>query len=216
MTPRALDHLVVAAASLEQGAAWCEATLGVLPAAGGRHPLMGTHTRLLAIGSEAFPQAYLEILAIDPQAPPPGRPRWFGLDDPDLQARLQDGPRLVHWVARTNAIDTDRQALIDLGCAPGDVVKASRGALSWQILLRPDGQLMRGGALPTLIQWDGAHPADALPASGVALQALSLRGLPPRIHAWIGMSGVDRLEDPGPALCATLATARGPVRLESR
>ena len=215
MTPRALDHLVVAAASLEQGAAWCEATLGVLPAAGGRHPLMGTHNRLLAIGSEAFPQAYLEILAIDPQAPPPGRPRWFGLDDPDLQARLQDGPRLVHWVARASAIDTDRQALIDLGFAPGDVVKASRGALSWQILLRPDGQLMSGGALPTLIQWDGAHPADALPASGVQLQSLALAGMPAPLHAWLAMPAVDGLGADGPTLRANFATPRGPVNLES-
>ena len=80
-----LDHLVVAAASLEQGAAWCEATLGVVPGPGGVHATMGTHNRLLRIATEAFPDAYLEIIAIDPAAPAPGRPRWFGLDDPVLQ-----------------------------------------------------------------------------------------------------------------------------------
>jgi hypothetical protein len=68
----AVDHLVVAAATLEQGVAWCEATLGVTPGPGGRHALMGTHNRLLNLGSAAFPHSYLEIIAIDPEAPAPG------------------------------------------------------------------------------------------------------------------------------------------------
>ena len=61
-----LDHLVIAAASLAEGVAWCEATLGLTPGPGGSHPLMGTHNRLLNIASAAFPQAYLEIIAIEP------------------------------------------------------------------------------------------------------------------------------------------------------
>jgi hypothetical protein len=48
---RAVDHLVIAAASLEEGVAWCEATLGVTPGPGGEHPLMGTHNRLLRIAT---------------------------------------------------------------------------------------------------------------------------------------------------------------------
>ena len=40
-----VDHLVVAAASLEEGAAWCEATLGVAPAAGGEHVLVDADLR---------------------------------------------------------------------------------------------------------------------------------------------------------------------------
>lgn len=216
MNVRAVDHLVVAAADLEHGAAWCEATLGVAPGPGGRHALMGTHNRLLAVGGTHFPQAYLEIIAIDPAAPPPARPRWFGLDEPPVQALLRSGPRLVHWVARTPAIAHDRQALIDFGRAPGDIVVATRGALSWRILLPPDGRLTDGGALPTLIQWDSAHPTEAMPASGVVLGALALRGLAPQIHRWLSVPGVDRLDGPGPALCARFATPRGPVTLESR
>ena len=65
-----LDHLVIAAASLAEGVAWCEATLGVVPGPGGSHPLMGTHNRLLHIASAAFPQAYLEIIAIEPGKQP--------------------------------------------------------------------------------------------------------------------------------------------------
>ena len=70
------DHLVLAARDLDRGGAWLEDRLGVALTAGGRHSRMGTHNRLLSLG-ENF---YLELIAIDPQAPPPDRPRWFGLD----------------------------------------------------------------------------------------------------------------------------------------
>jgi Glyoxalase-like domain len=69
-----VDHLVVAADTLEQGASWCEATLGVAPAPGGEHPLMGTHNRLLRIATVNYPRAYLEIIAAQPGRRP-GRGR---------------------------------------------------------------------------------------------------------------------------------------------
>ena len=75
-----LDHLVIAAHTLEQGVAWCEATLGVVPGPGGRHALFGTHNRLLRIDRPGFANSYLEVIAVDPEAPSPGRARWFGLD----------------------------------------------------------------------------------------------------------------------------------------
>ena len=82
-----VDHLVVAAHSLEQGADWCQRVLGVASRPGGKHGAMGTHNRLLALSSAAYPRSYLEIIAIDPDAPAPSRPRWFGLDDAALQQR---------------------------------------------------------------------------------------------------------------------------------
>lgn len=215
-----LDHLVVAAHSLEQGVAWCEATLGVTPGPGGRHALMGTHNRLAKVATEAFPDAYLEIIAIDPLAVPPGRVRWFGLDDPVLQAQLRaDGPRLIHAVARTAQLDMQRWALITLGLKPGNPVRAGRdtpqGPLAWQILLRDDGALECGGALPTLIQWEGRHPAQAMPDSGLTLQALALHGVPDRARELLKLRGVDVQPGPGPALRAVLATPLGTVTLES-
>lgn len=86
--PLALDHLVLAARTLDEGVQWCEATLGIRPEAGGQHVFMGTHNRVFAIASAAFPRAYFEIIAIDPALPAPGRTRWFDLDDPALQRML--------------------------------------------------------------------------------------------------------------------------------
>ena len=52
-----LDHLIVAAATLAEGVAWCEDMLGVTPGPGGQHPLMGTHNRLLKIATAQHPDA---------------------------------------------------------------------------------------------------------------------------------------------------------------
>jgi len=197
-----LDHLVIASATLEEGVAWCETTLGVTPGPGGKHPLMGTHNRLLKIATPVFPNAYLEIIAIDPAATPPSRPRWFGLDTPELNAQLRSGPRLIHAVARTTNLDMHRWGLITLGLQPGEPVSASRetptGVLAWQILVRRDGQLECQGALPTLIQWSGQHPAQSMPESGITLQSLTLRGLPERVQALLRLKGV-QIDSPLPA-----------------
>ena len=78
MAHAVVDHLVVAAPDLDSGSAWLEAKFGARLAPGGCHAAMGTHNRLLRLG----PTLYLELIAIDPAAPKPGRSRWFGLDDP--------------------------------------------------------------------------------------------------------------------------------------
>ncbi len=176
----ALDHLVVAAATLDEGVAWCEATLGLTPGPGGQHPLMGTRNRLFSIASADFPLAYFEIIAIDPAAPAPGRRRWFDLDDAALQERLcHDGPQLVHWVVRVDDARAAAAAWRAQGLDAGEVITASRptpaGLLQWQITVRPDGQRLYGGLLPTLIQWGAVHPATAMPGSGVALEMLTLQ-----------------------------------------
>lgn len=211
-----VDHLVVAAPSLDEGARWCEAALGIRPGAGGQHPSMGTHNRLFNIGSEAFPQAFFEIIAIDPAAQAPGRARWFGLDD----LELSNGPRLLHFVARSSAIATQSAALRAAGFDIGPAIAASRatpqGRLEWRIGVRDDGRLLAGGALPTLIDWGHTpHPALSMPASGVTLRALGLRGLPRTAMQVLGLPCVEALAGAGPALSATLDTPRGRVTLTS-
>ena len=173
MPPLELDHLVVAASTLEQGVAWCEATLGVRPSTGGQHVFMGTHNRVFDISTARHPRAYLEIIAIDPSLPPPGRARWFDLDDAAMQERLAAAPQLVHWVARVDDIAAAHAAMLAEGIDGGRVIDAQRGALRWRITVRDDGRRPQGGAAPALIQWLGPHPTDALPASEVRLASMS-------------------------------------------
>ena len=227
-----LDHLVVLATSLASGVAWAEATLGVTPGPGGEHPLMGTHNRLLRLGngsdqSNAQPgAAYLEIIAINPAATPTLQPpehRWFDMDDPALRERVaQMGPQLVHWVARVPDLTAALLAWRELGIDRGEARAASRptpgGLLQWQISLRPDGQRLFDGCLPTLIEWGPHHPTAAMPDSGLALQSLTLQHPQAALlQAACQAIGLDEvLISAGPArLSAQLATPRGTLTLRS-
>ena len=178
-----IDHLVVGAASLEEGVRWCQRTLGMTPEPGGSHALFGTHNRLLRLKSASHPLAYLEIIAIDPSTTPTRDShlaRWFDLDVPTIRQRLtQTGPQLLHWVASVPDIAAsvaDWQAMeIDRGV----IIEASRptprGLLQWKITVRDDGQRLMGGALPTLIEWGADHPARAMGEPALELRSLSLQ-----------------------------------------
>jgi Glyoxalase-like domain len=217
-----VDHLVVAAASLEQGVAWCRDTLGMEPGPGGEHPLMGTHNRLLRIATPRYPRAYLEIIAINPAAPDPGRTRWFDLDSEAVRQAMAEGPRLVHFVTSTNDGAGAVAALAGLGLDRGRLIAAERptpaGMLRWKISVRDDGQRLFAGALPTLIEWGEAHPADKMPDCGIALH--TLRVSHPRAaqlraaFGAIGLAAVDVLDGP-PGLLAALSTPSGELALES-
>lgn len=222
----ALDHLVVIAPSLDAGVAWCEQTLGVTPGPGGAHPLMGTHNRLLRIDSPDWPRAYLEIIALAPGVPPLRQPplrRWFDMDDPMLMARVQaDGPQLLHWVARTERLADALAHTRRFGWERGDAIAASRmtdqGLLAWQISVRPDGQRLLDGVLPTLIAWGEVHPVDAMPASGVRLRGLHLQHPEhAALRAWSDAVGLQRVTGSvgNAALLAELETPRGKVLLSS-
>jgi len=222
----ALDHLVIMAASLAEGVAWCEATLGVTPGPGGEHPLMGTHNRLLRIATADFPLAYLEIIAINPIADHGQKTLgscWFDMENPKLAAQVaRDGPQLIHWVARVPDV---RAAVADLatqGMDRGPVLQASRatpnGLLQWQITVRPDGQRLFEGCLPTLIQWGDVHPAANMPDSGVTLQSLQLQHPDAAtLRAACDGLGLNQTSvTPGPArLSARLQTPRGLIELHS-
>ena len=216
-----VDHLVLVARSLEEGVAWCERTLGLAPGPGGQHPLMGTHNRLFRIDGPAFPDAYFEIIAIDPAAAPPARRRWFDMDDPRLQARVaQDGPQLAHVVVRVGDVASARAAWQALGIERGEVVQASRptpaGLLQWKITVRDDGQRLFDGTLPTLIEWGETHPVPAMAPPVARLVSLTLRHpqadtLRRALQA-IGLDTVTVADGPA-ALLATLDTPRGRVTL---
>jgi len=218
-----LDHLVIAARTLDEGVRHVTDALGIEPAGGGRHRLMRTHNALFG----AWGGLYLEVIAIDPDAPAPGddatppRARLFGLDDPAMHARLAQGPFLAHWVAR---VDRPRQLALWQSQYPAriaPVVAMRRGDLSWGLTVPDDGafpawQGAGDGLVPSLIQWDSPrHPAESLPDNGVALK--SLKGVHPRADTireqldWLGAGHLLDVEtgDGPPALVAEFDTPQG-------
>jgi len=212
LTDIEFDHLVVAAQTLAEGINFVAVRLGALPQAGGKHVAMGTHNALLRLG----PREYIEVIAIDPDAAAPPRPRWFALDDPRMRASLAEGPRLVQWAVRTDDLDSAHaRAKID----PGTVHPMTRGDFRWRITIPDTGQLPGGGLVPTMIEWAGsAHPADTLPDVGLRLAALAGEHPDPApIRATVAALGLsERLKvtyGQYPRLAAMLRSPRGLVTL---
>lgn len=156
-----IDHLVIAAADLNDGISWAEERLGVPLAAGGKHPRYGTHNALLGLEGGL----YLEVIAVDPDAMPEVRPRWFGLDG------FEGPPRLLTWVCRMDglaehALPEGFERVVDL----------QRGDMHWRMGEATGGVLPYGQCHPGLIDWgETPPPPTRLANSGLALERLTLR-----------------------------------------
>ena len=147
-----LDHLTIIAPSLAEGLAHVRACLDLDIADGATHPEMGTHNCRLRLGETT----YLEVIAVDPDAPPPSGPRWFGLGDQNaVRSHWEKGERLRTWVARTDDIDA---VLKDHGELLGGKLRIG-GVAHFSLL--PDGSLPLGGILPSVIDRAGRNPPSA-------------------------------------------------------
>lgn len=149
--PAVIDHVVIRAATLDAGAAYVDTELGIPLAPGGAHAAMGTHNLLAGVGGP-----YLEVIAVDPAAEAPQRPRWFALDEGSPDAGL------VAWVVRVPSLPDDPEI------GPG--LALARGDLSWQIAVRDDGRIPFDGAGPLAIRWDSGAPTP--PPSAARLVSL--------------------------------------------
>lgn len=160
--PLEIDHLAVAAQSLAEGVAYVEDYLGIAMQAGGAHPLMGTHNRLLGLADGL----YLEVIAINPDAPKPDHPRWFDLDN------FIGPPRLSNWILRCGKL---AQTLAISPAGAGRSTALWRGDLRWHMAIPDDGKLPFGGMFPALLQWGGdRHPLQMLAASHCQLNRLEI------------------------------------------
>ena len=208
-----LDHLVVAATTLSAGVDYLESRLGVPFAAGGQHVVMGTHNALLKLDGST----YLEVIAIDPSLPAPQRKRWFGMDTEEQQAALSVRPRLIHWVCRTEQLDSLQQRY------PGKfgrTLAMSRNQLHWSLTVPDDGSLPAAGILPSLIQWPrGQHPTTNLPECNCRLQQLEA-GVPnpETLTPLLDELGIAQLinlsKAPRPRLCARIEIPTGITTLD--
>ncbi|WP_371226533.1 VOC family protein [Roseovarius sp. 2305UL8-3] len=157
-----LDHIAIAAETLEEGRAYVEATLGVALQQGGQHGHYGTHNALLGLEDGL----YLEVISIDPAAPKPAYPRWFDLD------RFSGAARIGNWICRSDDIAATVAKLPQAGIP----VPLSRGSVRWTMAVPPNGQLPYDNCFPALMQWQSSPiPADVLPTSGCRLMRLVIR-----------------------------------------
>jgi Glyoxalase-like domain len=203
-----IDHIVLAAPTLDAGVAAAVALTGATPEYGGAHVGRGTHNALLSLGAPS----YLEVIAPDPAQPgvPSGL---FRLDD------LGGRPQLVAFAVGCDELDVAVASLRAAGAA--DV--SDPFAMSRQ---RPDGTVLSwrlafvnghvGGANPFLISWDSdSSPATDSPAGGRLVKLQAGDPDPGPAAELLSRLGVDVEVEPatGAWLRATIETATGVVEL---
>jgi hypothetical protein len=205
-----LDHITIIAPSLAEGVDHVRTCLDIDVPFGTKHPDMGTHNHRLRLGETV----YLEIIAVDPDAPRPSRPRWFGLDDVSVvQRHWQSGERLRAWVAMTSDID-------GVLAAHGDLLGGKmRIGGQHQFSVLPDGRLPRDGVAPSVIDRPGQRPPSAkMPDLGARLRELVVEHPSPAdvaaLYGDLGIADAPRVQE-GPRLryLATIDTAQGPRML---
>ena len=203
-----IDHIVYATPDLNRGVEEIEKLLGVRATAGGQHPGRGTRNALIALG----PTSYLEIIAPDPEQPPPEEPRPFGLDG------LKES-RLVAWFVKGRDLEKLRDDAVSKGVPLGKVRSGSRRRpdgvqLSWQFTdpWAPVGD----GIVPLFIDWgDSPHPA-LTAAKGATLVSLRAEHPDvPGVRKMLDHLGIDLPLERGqsPALIAIIEGPRGRVEL---
>ena len=147
-----LDHIVFGATSLEEGTNFIENKLVTKLSNVGYHDFMGTHNRVIKVDKDI----YLEIISINPRSKAPKEDRWFNLDNPKLQQKLENSPQIIGYV-----IETDDKEILKHFCAP---IKASRGNYKWNFSMPNlesdflDIELIQNGIIPSLINWKSNKP----------------------------------------------------------
>lgn len=164
-----LDHLVFGCNDLAAGTQNFEQHYAGKLSAGGKHIKVATHNALGAIDSES----YIELIATDPKAEP-SQPRWFGLDNPTVLAKLSNEPSLLTWVVRCNDIKAAITNFYSSEAEKMRIFEMERGAYRWLFADLNNGDLINNGLKPNLIQWLSEPAYLALPQSGLVLESLSV------------------------------------------
>ena len=161
-------------------------------------------------------ESFLEVLANDPDAPDPGRARWFTMGDPATIAKLAERPRALCWVVNTDDLNGVIAASpVDLG----EIVDFQRGDRTWRLTVPKDGHLPEGGLLPAFIEWSpGPHPSTGQQNLGVTLEAVQITSKDPNrlkaIFEALNIAHLAEISEGPDALSFRLDSPKGTVTLD--
>ena len=163
-----LDHIVFGARSLEEGTNFIEKKLDIKLSEVGYHDFMGTHNRVVKVDKNI----YLEVIAIDPSSKSPNEKRWFNLDNPILQRKLEHSPQMIGYV-----IETKDKEIFKHFCTP---IKAYRGNYKWNFAM-PNlesnffkKELIENGIIPSLINWKSNKPVHEMKNNQLCLNKIEI------------------------------------------
>ncbi len=150
-----IDHLMFAAADLDQGSDTLERLLGARPVPGGSHPRLGTRNALLGLGDGC----YLELIAPQPD----------GIPDASFGAALLAlaAPALVTFAVASRDLAGVAATLAQQGCSARGPIPTQRRTpdgdlLAWELLFPREHGF--DSLCPFFIDWGSCrHPSADLP-----------------------------------------------------
>lgn len=163
-----LDHIVFGARCLEEGTNFIEKKLDIKLSEVGYHGFMGTHNRVVKVDKDV----YLEVIAIDPSSKSPNENRWFNLDNPTLQKKLEYSPQMIGYV-----IETKDKEMLKHFCTP---IKASRDNYKWNFAMPNlesnffNKELIENGIIPSLINWKSNKPVHEMKNNHLSLNKIEI------------------------------------------
>ena len=119
-----IDHIVLAVPDLQSTMQQFQDTYGIQTHYGGQHKDFGTHNALVNLGDDA----YLEILAPDPNNTTFAGKRWMGAD-------LSQQSIVARWALKSSNLETDKLSLSNFDKKYGDIIEGSRQ--------KSDGSMLR-------------------------------------------------------------------------
>lgn len=205
---KSVDHLVLAVPDLHQGIEHIHELTGVKPKIGGQHLGRGTWNALLALGYDA----YLELIAPDPQQARPPKGYWMEVD------QVKEA-RLIHWAAKVHPIVEVIKKAKGHNLHIGELSASSRTrmngqVLSWMLTEPVSGD--DGGLLPFLIDWeDSDHPAESLPQKCKLIHLEGRHPHPEHINQQLAVLDIHMEISVGnrPQILAAIETPKGIISL---
>lgn len=168
-----IDHVLYAAADLDEVAARIERAHGLASYAGGDHPLFGTGNVIVPLGD-----AYIELIGVTDPAVAAQNP--LGVMVGDLAAR---GGGWMTWVVAVEDIDA-HAVRVGSFVIPGHRVRPDGATVSWRAAGME--RMLEDRRYPFFIEWDdpAAHPGAraGAPSSIVVEVAAEEEG----VRAWLG------------------------------
>ncbi len=163
-----LDHVVIAANTLEEGTSYIENKLLIKLSNIGYHSEMGTHNRVVKISKSV----YLEVISIDPNCGHLKSKRWFNLDSLKLQSQLRKSPRVIGYVIENQDITILKyyEAFF----------RASRGKYKWKFAMPRNNssilvdQFYLSGIIPSLINWESEKPINKMEDNHLNLEEIQI------------------------------------------
>jgi hypothetical protein len=181
-----IDHVIYAASDLDAAVARLESEFGLQARSGGRHEGLGTHNRIVPLGS-----GYLELLAVaDPEEAAASE---FGRG---LMARLaQAGDGLLGWVVAVEDVDPVARRL-------GTTITTIRRA-GLSARLTGLAEAMREPTLPFFISRDPGVPDPGIDGDAGGIRWIEVAGDAARLEHWLDSTAMPvRVVDGQPSVRA--------------